>query len=99
MTADYLAQHPELAGIVPNICGQVREAFGPEAELSLERYIDPEVEDRFLVLYVRQNTYEPDFLDQLQAVSERFNAKLEEIRGDLVVATDFARPRGKLTMD
>jgi hypothetical protein len=92
--AAYLAAHPQLARLLPNIGGEVRQAFGPEVELSLELYKDPEIDDRYLTLYVRKESYEPDILDRLQLVSGRFNHTLEEVSGYFLLATDFSRPRG-----
>jgi len=92
--AAYLDLHPELAQLLPTICAEVRQALGPAVELSLEMYNDPEVDDRYLTLYVRQDQYEPDILDRLEAVSERFNYRLEEAPGYFLLATDFSRPRG-----
>lgn len=90
----YLAAHPQLARLLPNIGAQVRQAFGPQVELTLELYKDPEIDDRYLTLYVRKVQYEPDILDRLQSVSERFNHRLEKVPGYLLLATDFSRPRG-----
>jgi hypothetical protein len=90
----YLAEHPQLAQLLPDICAEVRQALGSEVELSLELYRDPEIEDRYLTLYVRKEKYEPEILDRLQAVSESFNHRLEAVPGYFLLATDFSRPRG-----
>ena len=50
----YLDEHGDLSQLLPEICGQIRKQFGPEAELSLELYRDPEINDRYLTLYLRQ---------------------------------------------
>jgi hypothetical protein len=92
--ASYLAEHHEMAQLLPAICAEVRQAFGPEVELSLEIYQDPEIDDRYLTLYARKEKYEPDIFDRLQAISERFNDRLEEISGYFLLTTDFSRPRG-----
>ncbi len=92
--ASYLTDHPQLAQLLPNIGAEVRQALGPQVELSLELYNDPEIDDRYLTLYVRKGKYEPDILDRLQSVSERFNHRLEEVSGYFLLATDFSRPRG-----
>lgn len=49
----YLGEHTELRSVVPPICQRVRDEFGPDAELSLELYRDPEIDDRYLTLEVR----------------------------------------------
>jgi hypothetical protein len=90
----YLAAHPQLAELIPAIAAEVRREFGTEAELSLELYKDPEVHDSYVTLYVRKKCYEPDMLNRLESVSKRFQTRLEEVSGYLLIATDFARPRG-----
>jgi hypothetical protein len=93
--AAYLAEYPQLAQLLPNIGAEVRQAFGPQVELTLELYKDPEIADRYLTLYIRKEQYEPDILDRIESVCGRFNPKLEEVPGYFLLATDFSRPRGK----
>lgn len=90
----YLLRHVELARLLPDICAVVRRELGPEVELSLELYTDLEVDDHYLTLYVRKEKYERDILERLQAVSDRFNHRLQEVSGYFLLATDFSRPRG-----
>src|SRR5437764_9896619 len=54
---EYLTAHPDLRSALDGICAKLRESFGPDVELALEVYADPEFEDRYLALYVRQSTY------------------------------------------
>src|SRR5882672_8231567 len=53
----YLSQHPQLAAPLVKICDAARGEFGPDAELALEVYKDPEMPDQYLTLYVRQDGY------------------------------------------
>jgi hypothetical protein len=92
--SSYLAGHTELARLLPEICRVVRRELGPRVELSLELYKDPEVDDRYLTLYVRMERYEPNIMDHLQEVSSRFDSSLEAVPGYFLLATDFSRPRG-----
>ncbi len=92
--AAYLLAHEQLATLLPGICLDARQALGPDVELSLEVYKDPEVDDRYLTLYARKERYEPDILERLQAVNERFCQRLEGVPGYFLLATDFSRPRG-----
>ncbi len=89
----YLSSHKQLGKHLPEISGQLRQTFGPEAELSLEIYHDPEIDDRYLTLYVRQQTYDPQIMERIEAVSRHFNGKLEQVSGYLLLTTDFHRPR------
>ena len=90
----YLGKHPDLACLLGDMCKKVQTAFGPTAELSLEIYIDPEIDDRYLTLCVRQDAYAADIIDRIDAVSAGFHASLETVSGDFLVTTDFRRPRG-----
>lgn len=90
----YIAMHPELAGLLNDMCKKIRATFGPAAELSLERYIDPEIDDQYLTLYIRQGAYEPDIIDRIDAVCAEFHGPLEAASGYFLVTTDFRRPRG-----
>ncbi|MFO0969946.1 MAG: hypothetical protein U0793_30705 [Gemmataceae bacterium] len=92
--SSYLGQHPELRKLLPSICAEVRAALGKDVELSLEVYNDPEIDDRYVTLYVRESRYEADILDRLQKISDGFNHRLEDIPGYFLLTTDFSRPRG-----
>jgi hypothetical protein len=89
----YLSSHPELGRLLPNIGAMARQAFGPDAELSLEVYQDPEIDDAYLTLYVRQETYGADLMDRIEMVSRSFDGSLEKVSGYFLITTDFRRPR------
>jgi hypothetical protein len=91
---EYLADHADLAAAIDDVCSAVRAAFGAEAELALELYNDPEVDDRYVTLYVRQHQYLPDFMDWIESVADPFRAHLDSLSGHLLITTDFRRPRG-----
>jgi hypothetical protein len=91
---EYLTKHADLGSALEEICAAVRAEFGPEAELSLEIYSDPEVQDRYLALCVRQQKYTSDIMDRIEAVAEPFMATLDNLSGQLLITTDFHRPRG-----
>ncbi len=89
----YLRSHKQLAKLFPEISAQTRRAFGTEVELSLEIYHDPEIEDRYLTLYIRQHSYDIGIMDRIETVSHQFNERLEQVSGYLLLTTDFHRPR------
>jgi hypothetical protein len=84
-----------LLALLDPVCWQVRQEVGEQAELSLEVYGDPESDDRYLTLYVRQAVYEPDLLARLERVAGPFEEQLGDQSGWLLVTTDF-RPPGCL---
>ena len=89
----YLAQFPELAVLVPEICAALRAEFGDEAELALEMYTDPEIEDRYLTLYVRQAVYDRRIIERIDRTCSAFEDRQAGIPGYLLVTTDFRSPR------
>jgi hypothetical protein len=91
---NYVAKYKQLGKLLPEVCAQLRQAFGPQAELSLELYRDPEIDDPYLTLYVREAKYGPEIMQKIDAVSREFNGKLEQVSGYLLLTTDFHRPTG-----
>ena len=89
----YLKDDPQLANLVPDICRAARHQLGPEVELSLELYQDPEIDDRYLTLYVRQNPYEASIKDRIDAMREALAHILDRVAGRLLITTDFCPPR------
>jgi hypothetical protein len=89
----YLLRSPDLADLLPFIGGVAREGLGIETHLSLEWYHDPEIEDEYLTLYVRQEHYDGHIMDIIERVRSAYEEKLAERSGWLLVTTDFRRPR------
>jgi len=92
--AAYLVSHRALARIVPLVCEQARREFDQGAELLLEVYRDPEIDDRHLTLYVRLPSYEGDaIITRLDRVTQPFEDELCSASGYLLVTTDFRPPQ------
>jgi hypothetical protein len=89
----YAATHADAVALLESICAKLRDAFGPHAELSLEMYRDPEQDDEYLSLYVRQQKYQAGILHQIEDVCAPFMPKLETASGNVIITTDFRRPR------
>jgi hypothetical protein len=96
--SEYLRQHPDLAELVPALCAEARREFdeaNEATELSLEVYRDPEVNDRYLTLYVRQRNSGADLLPRIHRVGEAHAKDLAGVSGNLLVTTDFRAPRNQ----
>ena len=91
---EYVANHADLTSLLEAVCARLRASFGAGAELSLELYSDPEQQDQYLALYVRQEKYEAGILHQIESVTSPFMSQLEAASGHLLITTDFRRPRG-----
>lgn len=90
---DYLLRYPDMTDLALSVCAAVSARFGAYAQLSLEVYHDPEIEDEYLTLYVRQQDYAENLLDGLEEISEEYEEELAERTGWLLVTTDFGPPR------
>ena len=89
----YLRSHRRLATLVPQVCSQARKEFGPDAELILKLYRDPEIKDRHLSLYVRLRAYDDTVLQRMDRVSAHFADELCSASGFLVITTDLRPAR------
>jgi hypothetical protein len=91
----YLDSHADLGNLVASVCAEVRQEFGPEAELALQVYRDPEIHDSYLSLYVRLVAYDDTIIARIDRVSEPFDEELARATGYLLVTSDFRPPRAK----
>ena len=90
----YLRSHADLAKVVPAICAQVRNEFGPGAALTLQVYPDPEIKNRHLSLYVRLPQHESNILDRMDRITDSFNQSLSRASGSFLLTTDLCPPGG-----
>jgi hypothetical protein len=90
---DYLLRYADMIDLVLSVCTSAREKFSAPTQLSLELYRDPEIEDEYLTLYVRQKNYEANILDTIENISAPFDAELSTKSGWLLATTDFSPPR------
>ena len=84
--------HPDMLEMLPSICEAVANEFLRDAQLSLEIYSDPEIDDRYLTIYVRQKGYTEQILERISRVRAGFSRKLAEKRGRIFITTDFGDP-------
>lgn len=88
---NYLSNFPYLIEILLAVCNLTRERFPHNAQLSLEFDRDIEGKDE-LILYVRQDHYDEDFMDIIDDIRARYSDKLIGKKGWLLVTTDFSSP-------
>ena len=89
----YLASHRDLAKILPLVCERARREFGQEVELTLKVYRDPEINDRYLTLYVRLAAYDDTTISRMDGVTQDFDEELCSVSGYLLLTTDFRPPQ------
>jgi hypothetical protein len=90
----YLRTHPDMAEIVPDMCRRAREEFGSTAELTIQINHDKELDDPYLILYVRLSSYAADTRKRIDAVWQHFEKDLRGRSGWIIMTTDFRRVKG-----
>ncbi len=91
---DYLVRYPDISNLIPLVCQITRKHFDKNTHLSLEVYHDPEIEDEYLVLYVRQESYDERLMDKIEKVCVEYESMLSRKLGWLIVTTDYkCRPQ------
>lgn len=89
---DYLLRYPDMTDVVALVCDLASEHFGAGTQLSLELYHDPEIDDEYLTLYVRQERYEQHVMRTIEDLWTACGPYLAQTSGWLLVTTDFAPP-------
>jgi len=101
----YLNKFNDMIDVVPEAVNAAKRHF-PEAQLVLDLYEDPEIDDRYLVLYVRLWNYDESvmerfrearkelngFIDRLDKAEAEFLHRLVDKRGWIQLTTDFQKP-------
>jgi hypothetical protein len=88
---EYLLQFTELLDVIPKAVDAVKRHF-PEAQLTMDVYQDPEIDDHYLVLYVRSKYYDDLSIERLQKAEAEFLNQLVNKRGWIQLTTDFRKP-------
>lgn len=89
---EYLLQYPGLYHTVINTCFNTKKVFGHNSQISLEVYHDPEIDDEYLTIFIRQEEYEPDIIEKIDAICREYERFLVNESGYLLVNTDFRPP-------
>jgi len=101
----YLYKFNEIIDVVPEAVNAAKKHF-PEAQFVLDLYEDPEIDDRYLILYVRLWSYDESvmervriargelrsFIDRLNEAEKEFLHHLVDKRGWIQITTDFQKP-------
>ncbi len=90
----YLMNHGALKQFALLACCKASAGFGANSQLSLELYSDRECDDRYLVLYIRQQKYDKDIIGAIDEISESFLDYLPtKDDGYILITTDFCPPK------
>ena len=88
---EYLLRFPELLDVIPRAVNAAKRHF-PEAQIVMEVYQDPEIADRYLVLYIRLKHYDDSVINRLQKAESEYLDQLVNRAGWIQLTTDFREP-------
>ena len=88
---EYLQQFPDMIEVTDRVLTIAQQRLS-SAKFVLTLYVDPEIDDRSLVVYARTTRYDESFIQQLEQVGEASDRYLAYTQGWLQVTTDFAPP-------
>jgi hypothetical protein len=86
--ADYLLQFSELLDVIPKAVNAARRYF-PEADLAMDVYQDPEIDDRYLVLRIRPECYDDSVIERLERAESEFIDELAGKKGWIQLTVEF----------
>jgi len=87
---EYLLRFTDLLDVIPQAVAAAMKHF-PEGQLVMDVYQDPEIDDQYLVLYVRLKNYDK-FVERLEEAEAEFLDQLANKRGWVQLTTDFREP-------
>lgn len=90
IVAGYLVAHPDLTELVGEMAAALVEEFrGERSELELTLYQDPEIEDQYLVYYVRVAEYDDSLMPRLRAATAPFLERRGQTDGWVLATTEY----------
>lgn len=95
--ARYLLRHPRIMPALRNIVGTIRHRVA-EAVLSINQ--DPEIDDEYLTIEIRQHHYDERILDLLTSLQEEAVQQIDKhgVSGWILVTTDFRPPETRVAL-
>lgn len=90
---NYLFRYYDLTDLLLPVSEDARQHFGPQVQLSLEIYRDPEIEDEYMALYVRQHEYDEFVMKKIKEIRAEYEEGLMGKTGWFLLTTDFHPPR------
>jgi pyridoxal/pyridoxine/pyridoxamine kinase len=88
---DYLIKFPDIIDIIPKAVNSARK-YLPNAQIVLDFYIDPEIDDDHPIIYVRAEKYDDNFMELLEKAQKEFLNDLIGKKGWILLTTDFGKP-------
>jgi len=92
---DYLLQYYDMINVILPICDRVSDKFQTTAEILFTIYKDNEINDKYIIIFIRQNNYSEDTMNDIDQISEDCRIFLHGKSGWLLITTDFKPPINK----
>lgn len=89
---DYILQNPSIGPVVMYACLLTEEGFRHDATITLDLYQDPESDDHYLTIYVRQKEYDKNILKRIDKICDEYEPALKGQSGWLLLTTDYKHP-------
>jgi hypothetical protein len=86
---DYVACFPDIIPVLRRACELALAEFAGGASLSLELYVDPEIDDRYLTLYLAESSVDAAVWQAIERIEEKYVESLSATSGWLIVIPDF----------
>jgi len=83
---DYIIEFPDLIKVIPQAVRAAKKHL-PEAQLILDVYRDPEIEDRYLIIYAKLPSYDERVVKRIEAAKAEFLNLLADAKGRLQLTT------------
>lgn len=89
---DYILLNPGLDLVTMYACILTKDEFRHDATITLDLYQDPESDDRYLTIYVRQKEYDPNIIARMDRICDEYEPALRDQSGWLLLTTDYGLP-------
>jgi len=84
----YLSVYRDLIDLIPKAVSIAKKHF-PESHIVIDVYKDPEIEDSYIILYIRLDQYDESFIERLATAESEFLPLLANKKGWIQLSTDF----------
>ncbi len=84
----YLSRFTDLIDLLPIVVNIAKKYF-PQSSIVMDVYIDPEINDSYIVLYIRLSQYDNSFIERLAAAESEILPLLVNKKGWIQLTSDF----------
>jgi hypothetical protein len=85
----YVNRFPDIVPVARQACDLVVTEFAGKAKFSLEVYVDPEIDDDYLMLYVQAGGYDAAINQALESIFAIYSEDMTDGTGWMMVMQDF----------